>query len=117
MAAIEVSTFEVTVTKGTDVTDAVLATVGGAIQSITIHKIERIGDATTYQIVVIHDATGTTAIEFTKREVTIVKGATDLLDQVVATTAGNTEGIPHVSLLEQDSSNYLYEVFIVHLGV
>jgi hypothetical protein len=50
MAAIEYSTFEITVTPGTDVLDGVLGTVGGAVQGVTIKEVGR----NTYQIIVVH---------------------------------------------------------------
>lgn len=115
MVSLEVSTFEVTLTKGTDITDQPLATVGGAIQGLTIKKIQRSEQDTIYQIIVIHDATGTTALELTKRQVPITLGATDILDQVLATTAGATEGVD-IEFLERNGDVLTYDVMIVHLN-
>lgn len=53
--SIEVTTREITVATGTDVTDVVLATVAGAIQSVTTHKISDDGQGNTlYQIIIVH---------------------------------------------------------------
>lgn len=53
--SIEVTTREITVATGTDVTDVVLATVAGAIQSVAVNKISDDGQGNTlYQIVIVH---------------------------------------------------------------
>jgi hypothetical protein len=112
---VEVSTAQISVTKGTNLTDQVLATVGGAVQEVQIKKVERIGDVTTYFIIIIHDNVATTALEWTKREVAITKGATDKLDEALAVLAGNTVGVD-IDLLEINGDVYTYTVIDVHLN-
>ncbi len=110
---LEYSTFEVVMTKGTDITDQVLGTVGGAIKEVQIKKVFRIGIKTTYNIIIVHDATGTSIVEVSKRQISVVEG-TDVLDGALGTFAGITKGID-IELLEINGTTRIYDIVDVHL--
>ncbi len=108
------STFEVTLTKGSDITDQVLATISGAIKTVQIKKVFRIAGKTTYNILIIHDDGTPIALELTKRQIAVVEG-TDVLDGALATVAGATEAVD-IELLEINGTTRIYDVLAVHLN-
>jgi hypothetical protein len=111
---LEYTVEQVSVTKGTNLTDQVLATINGAIKEVQIKKVERIGDVTTYTIIIIHDDGTPINLEWTKREITVTKG-TNVEDQALATVAGLTQAVD-IDLLEQNGTTYIYTVLAVHLN-
>lgn len=111
---LELSTFEVTVTKGTNITDQVLATISGAIKTVQIKKVFRIDNKTTYNILVVHDDGTPIALELTKRQIAVVEG-TDVLSVALATVAGATQAVD-IELLEINGTTRIYDVLAVHLN-
>lgn len=114
----EFSTFQATITEGSDLTDQVLATVGGALKEggITIHKRKRTDDGKIiYDIIVVHTDVGSNILQWTKREITITEG-TDVLDQVLATTAGAAQAID-IAEIRHVGNKITYVIFIVHLNI
>jgi len=114
----EFTTHQATVAEGTDVTDVVLASVGGVLKEggIQIKKRKRTDDGNIiYDILVIHtDAGGPTALEYSKREITVDEG-TNVLDQVLATTAGPAQAID-IAEIRHVGNKITYAIFIVHLN-
>ncbi len=116
MAAVplEYTTLEITTTKGTPLTNQVLATVAGAVQKVKILKRTRSGDKTIYTILVVHADAGAVNLEWTYDEVAVTKG-TDVTDIVLATVAGTVQDVD-VDLLEINGDIITYAVFVVHLN-
>lgn len=113
---LEYTTLQVTVTKGTPVTDVVLATIAGAVQKAKVLKRERIGDKITYTILVVHADAGAVNLEYTYDEIVVAKG-TDVTDIVLATVAGVVQDVD-VDLVEINGINndITYGIFVVHLN-
>jgi len=116
MVVVEYSTFEVTLTKGTNITDQALGTVGGAVIEVNIRKETRTqDDKTRYIITVIHNATGSTILQVTKRQISVARGTASSLDNALATTgAATVTNKADVLLLESNETNILYDVLLVH---
>lgn len=111
---LQTSTFEISVTKGTNATDVVLGTIAGAIKTAQLKKVFRKGLITTYNLVIIHDDGTPIALEYTKRQIAVVEG-TDVLDGALATVAGAAE-VVDVELLEINGTTRIYDVLAVHLN-
>jgi len=112
---LEVSTKQIVVVKGTEQEDQTLATLSGAIKSVTIKKIERIGDSTTYTIIIIHDDGTPITVEWSYQEVLVTKGATDILDLTLVTNNGVAQGVD-VELIEINGDVRTYGIVDVHLS-
>lgn len=114
----EYSTFEATITEGTNVTDVVMGTVGGALLTggTVIKKRKRTDDGKIiYDILVVHTVTGTTILRYTKREITVTEG-TDVLDVALATTVGAAQAVD-IAKIRQVGNKITYVIFIVHLNI
>ena len=114
---LEFSTFQATITEGTDATDVPIATVGGALKEggIQIKKRKRTDDGKIiYDILVVHTDVGSNALEYTKREITVTEG-TDVTDQVLATVAGVTQAVDIAEIRHVDDK-ITYAIFAVHLN-
>jgi len=114
---LEFTTHQATVTIGTDATDVVIATVGGALKEggIQVKLREITGDGKIiYDILIVHTDTTTNALEYTKREITVTKG-TNVLDQVLATIAGPAQAID-IAEIKSVNNQITYAIFAVHLN-
>ena len=115
---LEYSTFQATVTEGTDDTDVPIASLGGLLKEggIQIKKRKRTDDGKIiYDILMIHtDAGGPTALEYTKREITVTEG-TDVTDIVLATVAGVTQAVD-IAEIRHVGNKITYAIFAVHLN-
>jgi len=111
---LEYSTFEVTLTKGTNITDQVLGTISGAIKTVQVKKVFRVDQKTTYNILIVHDDGTPISVELTKRQIAVVEG-TDVLDGTLATVAGLTQAVD-IELLEINGKTRIYDVLAVHLN-
>ena len=111
---LEVSTKQITVVKGTEQEDQTLATLSGAIKSVQIKKIERIGDSTTYTIVIVHDDGTPITVQWSYQEVAVTKG-TDLLDLTLVTNNGVAQGVD-IDLIEINGNVITYGIVDVHLS-
>lgn len=112
--AVEFSHFTITVTKGADVEDVVLGTLGGTIISVTITKIKETTDTITYHIIIIHDTVSTTALEYTTKQFVKTDG-TDALDVVLDTVAGASQAA-FASPTDIREDQTTYELIVVHLN-
>lgn len=111
---LEYTTLEITVTRGTPVTDQVLGSVAGAVQKVKVLKRERSGDKTIYTILVVHADAGAVALEYTYDEIAVTKG-TDVTDVVLATVAGVVQDVD-VDIIQRSDKIINYAVFVVHLN-
>ena len=96
--------------------DLVLGTLGGTLVTggVNIELLQTVPD----YIVgfnLIHDATSTTALEYSHAEITVTRGATIDLDNVLDTVAGAVQGVA-VLLVDSTPTTDTYLVVIVHLN-
>ena len=111
--AVEYSYITVTVVNGTNVDGATIGTTGGAFIGAEIVKTETIGNSTTYTVFIVHDATGTTALEYSVRSVTIANNAADSLDNVYRTNEGAAVAVAITKTATRANST-TYDIFTVH---
>jgi len=111
---LEVSTKQIVVVKGTEQEDQALATLSGAIKSVSIKKIERIGKSTTYTIIIVHDDGTPITVQWSYQEVLVTKG-TDILDLTLVTNNGAAQGVD-IDLIEINGNVITYGIVDVHLS-
>ena len=123
MVILETSRATVNIARGAAPTaDIVLGTIGGALQTggVSIDLLD--SDPTNIQvgITMVHDATGTTALEYTHAEIVVPRGAAIDLDNVFDVTAGVTQAVG-ILLIDTDPDGATgptdtYLVVVVHLN-
>lgn len=113
--AVEYSTFTFDITEGTNVDDAVIGTVGGAIIGTHLTRTKSKGSTHSYQLIVTHDTVGTNALEYSVRQASLVNGAAFVADTAFRTNAGAAQAsavIRHTSKSETTT----YDIILVHLN-
>lgn len=119
MVNLETSSETVTILKGAAATaDIVIGTIGGALQTDGV-KLELLQVLPDYVvgITMVHDATGTTDLEYTHSEIQVTRGAALSLDNLFDTTGGATQGVG-IFLVDSNPSTNIdtYLVVVVHLA-
>lgn len=119
MAAVNLETSRVTVNiaKGLAPTaDIVLGTIGGTLVAggVNISLLQTVPDYVV-AINLVHDATSTTALEFSHAEITVTRGAAIDLDNVLDTVAGAIQGVATL-LIDSTPTTDTYLIVIVHLN-
>ncbi len=118
MAAVvlERSSVVVSIVKGLAPTaDIVLGTIGGVLQTggVELRLLETVPN---YKVAInlIHNATGSTILEFSHAEITVTRGAAISLDNVLDTVAGAIQGVATL-LVDSTPTTDTYLVVVVHL--
>ena len=114
---VERSSVVVSIAKGLVPTaDIVLGTIGGTLLTDGV-KIELLEVVPNYKVAInlVHNATSTTALEYSHSEITVTRGAAISLDNVVDTVAGAVQGVA-VLLVDSTPTTDTYLVVIVHLN-
>jgi len=117
MVNLERSSVVVSIVKGLAPTaDIVLGTIGGALQTGGV-ELQLLEVVPNYKVAInlIHDATGTTALEFSHAEITVTRGAAISLDNVLDTVAGVVQGVATL-LVDSTPTTDTYLVVVVHLN-
>ena len=99
------------------VADIVIGTLGGTLKTngVSIHLIDTDSDDYTIGINMIHDATSTTALEYSHAEITVVKGAAIDLDNVLDTVNGAVQSVATL-LVDSTPLNDTYLIVVIHLN-
>ena len=113
--AVEYSTFTFDVTEGTNIDDATIGTVGGAIIDVILTRTKSKGTVHSYHLFVVHDTVGTTVLEYSVRQATVTDGAAVSLDNVFRTNAGAGQAAAVIRHTTNDDSS-TYDVIVVHLN-
>lgn len=114
---LEYSSVTVEIAKGAVPTaDIVIGTLGGTLKTNGVN-IELLQVTPNYVVGFnfIHDATSTTALEYSHAEITVTKGAAIDLDNVLDTVAGAVQSVKTL-LVDSTPTTDTYLVVIVHLN-
>ena len=117
MVILERSSVVVSIAKGAAPTaDISIGTIGGALQTGGV-EIKLLETVPNYKVAInmIHDATGTTILEFTHAEITVTRGASISLDNVLDVTAGATQAVAAL-LVDSTPTTDTYLIVVVHLN-
>ena len=119
MAAVtlERSSVVVSITKGLAPTaDIVLGTIGGTLQPNGIDlKLLEVTPNYKVAINMVHDATSTTALEYSHSEITVTRGAAISLDNVLDVVAGAIQAVGTL-LVDSTPTTDTYLVVVIHLN-
>ena len=111
---LEIDSYTIEVVSGTNQSDIPLATVNGALKEINIRRRQSKRNTSVYDIVIVHDDVGTTALEYTTRSVSVTSGTT-ITDQVYATVAGLAQASKAIAT-HSERGITTYEIIVVHLN-
>jgi len=119
MVNLETSSVTKSIAKGAAPTaDLVLGTLGGTLVTGGV-KLEILQVVPDYVVGFnfVHDATSTTALEFSHAEITVTRGAAIDLDNVLDTVVGAVQGVG-IFLVDSNPSTSVdtYLVVVVHLN-
>jgi hypothetical protein len=115
---LEWSALTVKIAKGAVPTaDIPIATLGGTLKTngVQISLVDTDSSDYTIGINMIHDATSTTALEYSHAEITVTKGASIDLDNVLDTVAGAVQSVATL-LVDSTPLTDTYLIVIVHLN-
>ena len=117
MVNLERSSVVVSIVKGLAPTaDIVLGTIGGTLVTGGV-ELQLLEVVPNYKVAInlIHDATSTTALEFSHAEITVTRGAAISLDNVLDTVAGIVQGVAAL-LVDSTPTTDTYLIVVVHLN-
>ncbi len=115
MVNTEITTFTFTSTKGTPTPLTPIPNVGGAVLGISVEKVFRVDDQTTYDIIVTHDDAGSVAVDFFNEQVTVTEG-TDLSDVALSIATTGAILFTSVKFLERSGTSRIYDITVVALN-
>lgn len=113
--AVEYSTFTFEVTEGVDVDGATIGTIGGStIIGTHLERVRSKGNVHTYHLVIAHDTSSTTALEYSVRDITITDGSAFDADNSFRTVEGASKASALLPVGSSDGKTK-YDLIVVHL--